>query len=354
MSTALATFAVIATLGSQAADVDASSYCTKVRSRAKGDAALLLAPSVFAQILRYPLSMDLGPTSNDNVQLRIGLSYSPLDTYRGFQVMGLADADCLAFTSRTSLTQVLTDGLASVEAAAYRDQVRYLDANRGEWQALRKKARQRLDARVITLLEYEDFERRVVEIERKLEESRAAVARADARGATSPHPPILQQAHAYIDHQQNMDRIDSGLHRLQGLNLRLVGGAIPTLDGHLDWFGWVEASYNFGGLFQGTQERAYLGARQRELLDASYEYPARLEALHREAQALRDHGRRELDLVEQHLASLDRVADILGADATATAGQAIDSIAAERISAMSEQVYFRALVTELSTFLGND
>jgi hypothetical protein len=298
--------------------------------------------------------MDLGPATSNNVQLRVGFSYSPLDVYRGFKVMGHGDADCLAFESRALLTRILTDGLDGIEAAAHREQVNYLEANQGQWQALLGKAQKRLDARVITLLEFEDFGRRVEDFEHRLEASKAAVARADARGATSSQHGLLAMERTYVSRQRDLDGIESSLHRLQDWNLRMVGGAIPMLDQRVEWFGWMEASYNFGGLFQRPQENNYLRARQRELQDATYEYPARLEVLRREADAMLNHGRRELALADQHLAFLERIASSMGPKETPTASQEMDLISMERISAVSERLYWSALVTELTAFIGND
>jgi hypothetical protein len=355
MSVVASTIAFLGFLSFEASGPAAdSSYCGKVRARANGDAALLLAPRLFAQVLRFPLSVDLGPATSNNLQLRVGLSVSPLDGYRGVKLMNISDIDCQAFESRNDMTRILTDALDGPVASAYRAQIDYLETHRSESQALLRQAQQRLDTRIITMMEFEEFFRRSGNFDHKLEEARGIVARYAARGASVPKNGLRSLAAGYVDRQRDLERGLSSLRSLDDWSLRVVGGAIPTLDRQLGWFGWIEASYNFGGLFRGPQERTYLKMRATEIEEASYEFPARLRTLEKEAQTILDHAERELSLVEEHLRLLARTQAILNAADTSAALHERDVMAVEHLLVTSDQVYWNALLKEVAKFLGNE
>jgi hypothetical protein len=352
MTTTAAILAAITTIGFQASGaMSDASYCSKVRARATADAALLLAPRLFAQFLRYPLGVDLGPTENNNFQLRVGLSFSPIDGYRGLKLMGISEADCRAFGSRNRASRLVEDAIEGLVANASRAETLYLEARRGEWRALLRQAQQRLDAHIITVVEFEEFARRLAVLDHKLEEARTRVARYDARGAPPLTDGLATLERAYIDDQRELENRSSKLRRIDDWNFRVVGGAIPSLDQRVGWFGWIEASYNLGGLFQGPQENTYLRMRAAEIQEAPYEYPERLRALRREARAMLDHAERELSMASEHLALLDRTRNLLAAAGTSAASQELDLVAVEHMLATGDQVRWSALINQLVAFL---
>src|SRR5689334_3650061 len=83
------------------AEDGSSGYCDKVRARANGDAALLIAPRVVADALRFPGGggSDVAPSLDRELQVRVGLSFAPIEAYRGFRLMDASEADCAAHES---------------------------------------------------------------------------------------------------------------------------------------------------------------------------------------------------------------------------------------------------------------
>src|SRR5689334_5121792 len=73
-----------------------SPYCRKVQARASKDAALLIAPTLTSQGFRFPTNTQdpLLATAGGALQLRVGMSWSLTDIYKGTQVLGAADTDC--------------------------------------------------------------------------------------------------------------------------------------------------------------------------------------------------------------------------------------------------------------------
>ena len=118
--------------GSGEAAADDSAYCRKVKARAAGDAALLFAPSVTGQVIRYP-SVNGGPvdatgvTTGNGWQGRVGLSWSPLDFYRGFGVLRAGDADCERGNAQIDAQHLLHYGEDYGRLHALKKQAEYLE-----------------------------------------------------------------------------------------------------------------------------------------------------------------------------------------------------------------------------------
>src|SRR5690349_13993482 len=91
--------AIAVTLGASSAAAEERGaptldYCQKVTARADGDAALLFAPTVAVQVIRYPNAVGAAdPTGlqvGQGVQPRAGVSIGLLDIYKGFGVLDVA------------------------------------------------------------------------------------------------------------------------------------------------------------------------------------------------------------------------------------------------------------------------
>jgi hypothetical protein len=328
-----------------------SAYCDKVRARANGEAALLLGPRLFAQGLRFPFSMDMGPVVADNFQMRVGLSYSPLDAYRGLRLMDVSDADCDAHESWSRINRLLRHAQDIPPLSAYRAQTAFLDGLRGQWQALLEIARQRLKAKLITVVEFGAFWRLTETLERKGEEARGAAARLEAHGVRPSRDPIDALAKTYLQSQNELEKRISGLKSLDAWSFKVVGGGIPSPDRSLGWFGWAEISYSLGGLFRDHQESNYLKARSAELLSADYEYQSGLLELKKQIDVQIIQARRELAIVERHLSFLVDMRTTLERVDTPNTAHERDSLFVEQLSAESDRVFLHALIEGLVTLV---
>jgi hypothetical protein len=342
------------TVQSRAAASD-SDYCNKVRARAGGDAALLFAPSLIVQALRYPFGAELGPNPNpvigDNVQLRAGLSFSPVDMFRGLKIINVGDADCEAFESRKNIERLLTDASDASTLLAYRAQIAYLEEHRSQREKLLEQAQRRLERRIITVVEFEAFFRRAETLEFKVEELRESAERINARGVRPSHFGIDRLEAVYLDNDAELERRMSSVKSLDAWTFRIVGGGMAYPNQRYGWFGTAEVGYNLGGLFRTHKETQYLKARRAEVQSASYEYPAKLKVLRKQVESRLDQARRELALIERHLTVLERAKAALDAANTPMAAHEQNIIVFEQLMAESDRMFWSTLIAELNDFI---
>jgi hypothetical protein len=327
-----------------------SSYCEKVQARASGDAALLIAPRLFATGLRFP-PPDVQPVETTTYQLRIGLALSLLDAYRGFKEMSTSDADCEAHERGEQLRRSLEDGTDGPKLEGYRAEVEFLEANQSVWSALIEKAQERLAIHVITTLELEDVRRKADSLERTLVQARGFVEQFEARGVTTK-PGALQMAKDYLDAAMKVESRASSVKGLDAWGLKVSGGVVPQFNGSVDWFGWAEISYSLGGPIGQGREDAYLRARREELQTARYELPARTQLLHRQVDSELSMAQRELAIFDRELSFLSRTANALASSDAASTQQARDEITLDQLSAQAERIYLQTLIERLTALRG--
>jgi hypothetical protein len=335
-----------------AASAQSSDYCNKVRARGAGRAALLIAPRLFSDVLRYPSSVAAGPASLDNLQVRVGMSFSPVDALRGARVDAEADADCRAHELQIQLETALEAGADAYALRALEAQLDYLEKHRADWQALLAGAEQRLAARLITTLEYGEFSKLVAGLEREVEELRGRAELIRARLFGKPPQPLDPKQREYLSAALEHERRAASSMSLDAWDVSLSGGVIPTTEDAPEWFGWVQLSYSLGGFFSGGHEDDHLSAREAELKNARYEVPARIEALKRELLARRAHAERELALVDRQLTFLLNTRAALAHTDVAASVHTRDSLALEQLIAESEQRFLRVLIDTLTTIQG--
>jgi hypothetical protein len=343
---------------SASASAQSSDYCDKVRAQAKSEAARLVAPKLFGQALRFPTNADvatnIGPgAGRDNYQLRFGLSYSPIDLFRGLRTVSASDADCEAHIAADSIEQAIDDAPAAASLSAYRAQAAFLEGQRAMWSGLLATTEARLNAQMVTQLEMQQVRQATDALERELLEAHAQVADLEARGVEGASPALDQLEHSYVRAETERERKLTQLKALSGLSLGVSGGAlVPLSAAVVDWFGWIELSYNLGSLVSSGYDSDYLKARAAELRNAHREISQRVQTLKQQLSAQREYAQRELALFDKQLSLLDRTLAALGTvDATATA-QARDLIALERLTTQAEATRLRAL-TEALQWLGS-
>ena len=111
---------------------DVPAYCRRIEALAQSEGALLWAPRLSLQGLRYPSGFDNGPTTQEGYQLRVGLSYSLVDAYRALRQRNINALDCSAHELQHEL-ETAVETMADVPLLdAFRAQARFLSGQRGE------------------------------------------------------------------------------------------------------------------------------------------------------------------------------------------------------------------------------
>lgn len=333
-----------------------SDYCAKVRARAAGRAALLTAPELFSDLLRYPESYETGPSSMDTLQLRVGLSFSPTDAFKSTLLDDIGEADCRAHEAKVRVERALDSSSDTYRLPALRAQLEFLEQRRGAWHDLLTRAEQRLSARVITNLEFAAFSRQLEELERKLLQLRGETDGIRAEiGDDQVGPEALSRYEAeYVSATYEFERRESSQKSFDAWDFTLTGGFVPIASTGPDWFGWIQLRYKLGGAFADQHESDYLRARAEELRRSRYEVPARVQAMKRKFSVQREQAQKELALVDRQLEFLTRTRSALETADVALTAHARDSLAVEQMAAEAEQRFLRVLIETLTTIEGGE
>jgi hypothetical protein len=336
-----------------------SPYCRKVRARAEADAALLRAPRVIAEGIRFPSNnrVDLGPTVGSGFQLRGALSFSPVDFYRGSVVERAGDADCRAHDAAERVRLGLEDLSDLGRLPALRAEAAYLDGHRAEWRALLAKAADQLAARLITAVEYHELRRLTQTLERKSAALAGEIDRLQAGSGAAATPQELQEvdalARAAVTESDAAEHAFARLRAIDPWAFKITGGVIPPVDNQpADWFGIAELSYSLGGFWHAGADAEAVNARADEVRHARYELPARLDDVKRALGAELSATKRELEAVDAQLASTESIRTALEGNDAPNLAHARATLTVERLDAESDRVYLSALLGTLTASVG--
>jgi hypothetical protein len=350
------TLAVVLFAPGLRAVADEPAYCVKVRARATADAALLIAPRVQAEGIRFPYAIspiDVGPGTDSRFQLRFGLSFSPLDAWRGVRVQSAAEADCELHKVSERLRERVLEAPRERALPALKAQLTYLEAHRAEWQKLLSRAGERLKAGVLTALELQEVRRLVGLLERKRELVRGEAARVALHAPREPGPSLSELSRQYVDRSVQLEREAAGIRAFDAWGVKLRGGIIPLPGQPIDWFGLVEVSYSLGAFWHGSNEARYLEARGAELREARYELPQRAAELRELTRAEAEQARLELEAVESDLSSITATEALLRDSDAPNAHQARALLSLERYLVEADQIFLRTLTEALGQVLAS-
>lgn len=330
------------------ARAEASSYCERVEARARIDTAVLFAPHVLTQAIRNPAMSDVGPVIGDRMQVRIGAGWAPLDVLRGVRVLDLTRADCALHTVVERGEQATAFSSEMLLVAAYAAQGAALDSSRDERAALLSQAQARLRDHLITVMAFHELQKRADALDRKYEEARGVVARARALGVQAPPKDLDALVQSYVRSSEKFERRAGKIRALEPWSLRMIGGAIPGVDGDSDWYGWVELSYNLGGLVRRSRERRYLQAKLAEVRAAARELPARVHDLTNQIAQWVAQAEREIVVVERQLKLIANTLQSLSTTTSSDVAHVRDGLVLERMYSESERAFLLALMASLS------
>ncbi|MES1210467.1 MAG: hypothetical protein ABUS79_31390, partial [Pseudomonadota bacterium] len=233
-------------------------YCTRIRERAAGDAALLVAPRLLVQGLRFPDNGTLegGVVIANGFQLRAGVAFSATDLYKGLGLRQIADADCRAHDARVALESTVSDGDTAARQTALEAQVTFLESHAAEARQALDRAVARFTAHAITLVELEDVRRRATTLDRMAVEARGEAAQLAAKSA-GPAPAAdsaEQLARTYASATADVDRATAHAAAASPWQLDVTAGVIPS--SRFDWYGILQLGFNLGGLVQARHAAA--------------------------------------------------------------------------------------------------
>jgi hypothetical protein len=335
------------------AAAEESAYCRKVKAKASTESLLLTTPKVVGQAMRFPSSGRIDPTTAtlgaSPVELRAGLSYSPIDAWRGHILSRVGDADCREHSAGQAIERLLLRETDQAQLGARRAQLEYLTARRAEWKEILVQADAELQAGMLTLVELHELRRLTQELERKRVQAEMEVTRLEVqREQTPPDARDGLSARGYLQEAQALEREVAALRSLDPWTFTLTGGVVPTDQERVQWFGFAEITYSLGGLFRGAAEARYMRAREDELRQAPYELTGKLEFFRRMVTAEVQNSQRELEVIEAELADVGQtLARLAGVDAkNSLQGRARLTI--ERISIEADAVLLRTQTRELS------
>lgn len=333
-----------------------SAYCRKVRARAASDAALLYAPTVYAQGIKFPQSgsTDVGVTTGAGYQFRAAASFSPLDFYRGLRIERLGEADCKLHESVVTAQEVLAQGTDYGRLPALRKQLAFMDAQQPKSQAVLARTRERVAAHVGTIREATEIRARVAALGRAREHVQGDIDRLEARGVDAYQGPLAVLVDAADRQAMQLEREASHVRTLDAWNVALSGGVIPQGRPNVDYYGVVQLGFNFGAFSRNANETRYLDARAEEVQKARYELRDQVSKFRGQQKSALAEAKRDLAIVDEQATTLaEDVAALAHADAK-DGPHALAMLELDQIGVETERIYLTALIHELARFQEND
>lgn len=343
----------VATAAPAAQAEDATSdYCRKVTARADGDAALLMAPTASAQLIRYPQSAlldSLGVSAGRDVQPRATMSIGFVDIYKGLGVVDVARKDCTRQELSATLQEMLLVRDAVAKRYALERRLAYYQEHSPVLEELLAQTEARFVAGTSTLVEVHQVRRRVLEATLRATETEGALDALRQRGelpSASLEDVLAKYEAASVAYEGSVEHVRN----LQPWKVGLTTGvtALPTLD----YFGALEVSYNLGGLFSTRAEARAVSARAAELRSARYEMRSQVELLQKEIRVQVAILRRQVARLDEEIARVAR--DRAAVEPSDAPGRhhLIAMLTVEAIDLESERVFLNALAERQSAIGG--
>ena len=329
-----------------------SPYCEQVHARAASDAALLMAPRLTLQELRFPRNnqIDLGGTTGQGFQFRTGLSFSIVELFKGIATLSIGDAACREHEAKVALRDRIRYARDFARVVALQAQLDYLDKHKPEWVELARKGAERMSRRLITLVDFTRLNKLIDALDQKLVEvqGRASVLRAQLPAFShASQASLAELSDNYTRQSARFEHEAVSARALDAWQVRLSGGVIAQAP--IDWYGQAELTYNFGGLFRPKQEQRYERARAAELAMSSDELPAQVRELRSQHKVEAEQAQHELAVAQRSLAMVASASSVLENIEAENVQHARDALTVERYSAESEVVFLEKLIDALAS-----
>lgn len=334
---------------------EVAAYCAKARAQAASSASLLIAPTLRAEAMKLPPSLQrsnqIDPTvGNAAYQARGVVVVSPIQMYRGVRVLDLADADCEQFAATTLARDLTTDALEHARLAALKKQAAYLASQRTTWDAITAKVEERFAARAVTLLDADDVRSTADGLARQEAQVLGEIGKIEA--ATQPAVKVRIDAlrQRVGKASRRFEEKSSHIRSLDPWDLTFTAGYVPAvLDAQQGGvYGVVSLSYNLGGPFHQAAEGRYLDARDAQLRAARSEAMRQLEVLLATVAAAKKQAAAELAVVEHRVALTKESRAIVEQSEASAALRGAAVLDMSLIGYESERIFLKELAQELA------
>jgi hypothetical protein len=284
-----------------------SGRCQRLLGVARSKADVLGSARLEAQAFRQP---SVGfPTNPADVperleQVRAGISWSPVDRWRGARLVEAADWECIAEDARSRLLEILDQGDRYGRPSALRTALSNLDAAIPRADERLSEAAERQRRGIDTHFEVDALRSRIVALRSQREQWRGELAGLEVLGtieAAGPLNPLLQ---VYEEASLSADRARSEERRLESWRTDLRVGAVPWPQP--DWFGAVSLGWSSGAVAQAQHERRSVDGRARELAESKDELRYRLSTFEESLRRMQPALEAELTALREHAGHLRR------------------------------------------------
>ena len=331
-------------------------YCQKTTARAEGDAALLFAPTLQGQLIRFPNRTPADASGfqiGTGVQPRVAMSISLVNIYQGIGVLDLAKKECKRQESTVSLEEVIAQRADLGRVPALERKVAFLRGQDAAVQEIVKGAEARFAAHTSTISEVQEIRLHALSFARHLSEAEGELAAVKARALPVPGgqdraEPLEQLLTRYEQRSIAFENSSAHLHNLDPWKLGVSGGVAATPTAEV--YGVAELAYNLGGLFRPSAERRAVEARANELKNARYEMRQQIDLITRELRVNAEHSRREAKAIEAELLRMARDrASLDGTDAP-NKHNVVAAMTLQMIDLEAEQTFLTVLAEKQAAF----
>ncbi len=331
-------------------------YCAFVRGVADSEAALRLAPEVFASVGAVNAGTASGvdvPLGQPRPRLTAGLGYDFVGLYRGLTLRRRAEAECERYQALSALKVMLARGQDVGAEAALAERARVLEAALPEAEQLLVSLREELREGEATLDELNALQLRLDNLRALAAETQKKRERLGALPPLSSRPlsEYLQELRVA---DARVEELSSGLRRAEAWDVRVRGGydELFGVRQEVPLFGVLTISYNLGHLWQSKHEAQAREGRRRALEEDVEGVSQEVARMLRE---LRAAWRTEATRLREVSVLVTDLAGQLGelqAMETGKVRRYRDYLMLELARLRAEQAWLRTHVTELARFLG--
>ncbi|WP_164019512.1 hypothetical protein [Pyxidicoccus trucidator] len=337
----------------------AGGYCDFVRGVGDAEAALELAPELFAGfglVNTGEAEGGAGATALGKPKWRLtaGVGYDFVGLYRGGALRKRAEAECRRQRALTTLEAAIHQGSGLGEDSALEARARVLQDALPRAEELVTSLRNDLREGRTTLEELNAVQVRLDNL--RALATHTALTR--ERLAARPRVPEGQRLDTLLEELQAADdeveAASGGLRSAKAWQLSLRGGYDELIDveQEVPLFGQITVSYNLGHLWQGTANARAREGRRRATLEDVSGVPQRVGELMAELRSVQrtEEGRlREVSTLVTDLEGQLREVEALQ---TREVRRFRDYLLLELTRLRAEQAYLHAHVQALGTFLG--
>jgi hypothetical protein len=279
--------------------------CQRLRATAHSKSDTIGAARLEAQAFRQPALGALvlpGDVPARLEQVRAGISWSPIDMWRGEHLVAAADWECIAEGLRERLLEIVDQGERYGRAVALRRGIAAFDVALVQATRTLSESEERQRRGIDTLFETDALRSRVVAMRTEREQLRAEAAALEAAAPEVVAGPLAPLLDEYESASLEAERARSRERSLESWRADVRVGAVPWPK--TDWFGALSVGWSTGAVAQAKEERRAVDGRARELSEAVDEIRHRLTVFETALRQSMPALEAELAVIREHLADL--------------------------------------------------